>query len=152
MVHVEELSEVGGTHYMVMEYVHGCSLSQLHRELIGRGRRLSPAFAVRIAVQVAEALHAAHETLDEHGRALKVVHRDVSPENVLLAYAGHVKLIDFGIAKANARRHKTAEGLLKGKFRYMAPEQAYGKDVDRCTDIYQLGIVLSDGARATVGG
>jgi serine/threonine-protein kinase len=103
---------------------------------------LSPAFAVRIAMHVAEGLHAAHETRDEHGRLLEVVHRDVSPENILLAYAGHVKLIDFGIAKAYGRRHRTQEGLLKGKFRYMAPEQAYGKAIDRRTDLYQLAIVL----------
>jgi Protein kinase domain len=142
VVHVEELGEHHGLHYLVMEFVHGCSLAQLSRALTARGRRLSPAFATRIAMHVAEALHAAHETRDPAGRALQVVHRDVSPENILLAYAGHVKLIDFGIAKAYGRRHKTQEGLLKGKFRYMAPEQAQAKAVDRRTDIYQLGIVL----------
>ncbi len=142
VVHVEALGDHAGTHFLVMEYVHGCSLSQLQRALLGRGRRLAPAFAVRIAMLVADALHAAHETCDEHGRLLNMVHRDVSPENVLLAYAGHVKLIDFGIAKAYGRRHRTQDGLLKGKFRYMAPEQAYSKDIDRRTDLYQLGIVL----------
>ncbi len=142
VVHVEELGEHEGSHFLAMEYVHGCSLSQLQRELVARGRRLSPAFAVRIAISVAEALHAAHETTDERGHALHIVHRDVSPENVLLAYAGHVKLIDFGIAKAFGRRHKTRDGLLKGKFRYMSPEQAHAKPVDRRTDVYQLGIVL----------
>lgn len=142
IVHVEELGEHEGTHFLAMEFVHGCSLSQLQRELLGRGRRLSPAFAVRIAMHVADALHAAHETRDENGRQLEVVHRDVTPENVLLAYAGHVKLIDFGIAKAYGRRHRTADGLLKGKFRYMAPEQAHAKALDRRVDIYQLGIVL----------
>jgi serine/threonine protein kinase len=142
VVHVEELGEFAGSHYLVMEYVHGCSLSQLQRQLVGRARRLAPAFAARIAVHVAEALHAAHETRGQDGLPLNVVHRDVSPENILLAYAGHVKLIDFGIAKAYGRRHKTQDGLLKGKFRYMAPEQAYGREVDRRTDVYQLGIVL----------
>ncbi len=142
VVRVEELGEHQGAHFLVMEYVHGCSLSQLQRALVGRGRRLAPAFATRIAMHIADALHAAHETRDETGRMLNVVHRDVSPENVLLAYAGHVKLIDFGIAKAYGRRHRTQDGLLKGKFRYMAPEQAYGKEIDRRTDIYQLGIVL----------
>jgi serine/threonine protein kinase len=142
VVHVEELGEHEGAHYLVMEFVHGCSLAQLTRALIARGRRLSPAFAARIAMHVADALHAAHETRDERGRLLQVVHRDVSPENILIAYAGHVKLIDFGIAKAFGRRHKTQEGLLKGKFRYMAPEQAFTKPIDRRTDLYQLGIVL----------
>jgi hypothetical protein len=93
-------------------------------------------------MHVAEGLHAAHETCDEQGRRLDVVHRDVSPENILLAYAGHVKLIDFGIAKAYGRRHRTEDGLLKGKFRYMSPEQASGQPIDRRTDVYQLGIVL----------
>lgn len=140
--HVEELGEVDGTHFLVMEFVHGCSLAQLQRALIEKGRRLAPAFAVRIAMHVAAGLHAAHEICDEQGRRLDVVHRDVSPENILLAYAGHVKLIDFGIAKAYGRRHRTEDGLLKGKFRYMSPEQASGQPIDRRTDVYQLGIVL----------
>jgi serine/threonine protein kinase len=140
--HVEELGEIDGTHFLVMEFVHGCSLAQLQRALVMKGRRLAPAFATRIAMHVADGLHAAHETCDEHGRRLDVVHRDVSPENILLAYAGHVKLIDFGIAKAYGRRHRTEDGLLKGKFRYMSPEQASGQPIDRRTDVYQLGIVL----------
>jgi serine/threonine protein kinase len=142
VVHVEELGQHGDAHFLTMEFVHGCSLSQLQRALLSRGRRLAPAFAARIAMHVADGLHAAHETCDDEGRSLNVVHRDVTPENILLAYAGHVKLIDFGIAKALGRRHRTMDGLLKGKFRYMAPEQALGKPVDRRVDIYQLGIVL----------
>ncbi|HEX5658414.1 MAG TPA: serine/threonine-protein kinase [Polyangiales bacterium] len=142
VVHVEELGQHEGTHFLVMEFVHGCSLSQLQRTLLQRRRRLAPAYAVQIAMQVADALHAAHELVDERNRLLDVVHRDVTPENILLAYGGHVKLIDFGIAKAYGRRHRTMDGLLKGKFRYMAPEQALGKPVDRRVDIYQLGIVL----------
>ncbi|MET0341087.1 MAG: serine/threonine-protein kinase, partial [Polyangiales bacterium] len=141
VVRVEELGQHESMHFLVMEFVHGCSLSQLQRSLLDRGRRLSPAFAVRIAMHVAEALHAAHEARDERGRLLNVVHRDVSPENVLLGYAGQVKLIDFGIARAHGRRHRTQDGLLKGKFRYMAPEQALGRPVDRRVDIYQLGII-----------
>jgi serine/threonine protein kinase len=142
VVRVEELGQHEGAHFLTMEFVHGCSLSQLQRALLARGRRLAPAFAARIAMHVADGLHAAHETLDDTGRALNVVHRDVTPENILLAYGGHVKLIDFGIAKAYGRKHRTMDGLLKGKFRYMAPEQALGKGVDRRVDIYQLGIVL----------
>jgi hypothetical protein len=142
VVHVEELRQFEGSHFLTMEFVHGCSLSQLQRALLARGRRLAPAFATRIAMHVADGLHAAHETCDERGRPLSVVHRDVTPENILLAYGGHVKLIDFGIAKAYGRKHRTMDGLLKGKFRYMAPEQAHGKPVDRRVDIYQLGIVL----------
>jgi serine/threonine protein kinase len=142
VVRVEELGQQHDAHFLVMEFVHGCSLSQLQRALIARKRRLAPAYAARIAMHVADGLHAAHELCDETGRLLNVVHRDVTPENVLLAYGGHVKLIDFGIAKAYGRKHRTQDGLLKGKFRYMAPEQALGKPVDRRVDIYQLGIVL----------
>ncbi|MEY4508536.1 MAG: hypothetical protein RLZZ450_658 [Pseudomonadota bacterium] len=142
VVRVEELGQHEGAHFLTMEFVHGCSLSQLQRALLARGRRLAPALAARIAMHVADGLHAAHETLGDTGRPLNVVHRDVTPENILLAYGGHVKLIDFGIAKAYGRKHRTMDGLLKGKFRYMAPEQALGKAVDRRVDIYQLGIVL----------
>ncbi len=142
VVHVEELGEHRGAHFLVMEFVHGCSLSELQRALSARWRRLAPAYAVRIAMHVADALHAAHETRDPQGRPLNVVHRDVTPENILLAYGGNVKLVDFGIAKGYGRRHRTQDGLLKGKFRYMAPEQANGKPLDRRVDIYQLGIVL----------
>ena len=143
VVRVEELGEHEGAHYLTMEFVHGCSLAQLQRVLLARGRRLAPAFAARIVMHVADGLHAAHEVRDETGRLLNVVHRDVTPENILLAYGGHVKLIDFGIAKAyGQQRHRTQDGLLKGKFRYMAPEQALSKPVDRRVDIYQLGIVL----------
>ncbi|MDB4974741.1 MAG: Serine/threonine protein kinase PrkC, regulator of stationary phase [Myxococcaceae bacterium] len=142
VVRVEELGQYEHAHFLTMEFVHGCSLAQLQRVLLARKRRLAPAFAARIVMHVAEGLHAAHELCDDTGRLLNVVHRDVTPENILLAYDGQVKLIDFGIAKAYGRRHRTQDGLLKGKFRYMAPEQALSKTIDRRVDIYQLGIVL----------
>ncbi|MDB4990718.1 MAG: Serine/threonine protein kinase PrkC, regulator of stationary phase [Myxococcaceae bacterium] len=142
VVRVEELGKHEGAHFLTMEFVHGCSLAQLQRVLLAQKRRLAPAFAARIVMHVAEGLHVAHELCDDTGRLLNVVHRDVTPENILLAYDGHVKLIDFGIAKAYGRRHRTQDGLLKGKFRYMAPEQALSKTIDRRVDIYQLGIVL----------
>ncbi|NOY94187.1 MAG: serine/threonine protein kinase, partial [Deltaproteobacteria bacterium] len=142
VVHVEQFGDEGGCYYLVMEYVHGCSLSQLLKGLGERKRRLTPDVAVSVAMKLAEGLHAAHETRGDDGELLGVVHRDVSPQNVLLAYKGHVKLIDFGIAKARGRSQETAAGLLKGKFRYMAPEQAAGRPVDRRSDLYALGIVL----------
>ncbi len=142
VVHVEELGELEGQHFLVMEYVHGCALSQLLRTLARRDRALSPELAVYIAMQIAAGLHAAHELRDEHGKSLGVVHRDVSPDNVLLAYEGHVKLIDFGVAKVEASVQKTSAGTLKGKLRYMSPEQANGRSVDRRTDVYALSIVL----------
>jgi serine/threonine-protein kinase len=142
VVHVEELGEDQGTYFLAMEYVHGCALSQLLKQLAMRQRRLPPAVAVWIAIQAADGLHAAHETCGDDGQPLNVVHRDVSPQNVLLSYSGHVKVIDFGIAKARSRQKETTTKSLKGKLRYMAPEQAYGRRVDRRTDLYALGIVL----------
>jgi serine/threonine-protein kinase len=142
VVHVEELGEDAGTYFLAMEYVHGCALSQLLKQLAVRQRRLPPAVAVWIAIQMADGLHAAHETCGDDGQPLHVVHRDVSPQNVLLSYTGHVKVIDFGIAKARSRQKETTTKSLKGKLRYMAPEQAYGRKVDRRTDLYALGIVL----------
>ncbi len=142
VVHVTELGEQAGAYFLVMEYVHGASLSQLLAGLSKRGRRLSPELAVHIAVRVAEGLHAAHETLGDDGQPLHVVHRDISPQNVLLSARGHVKLIDFGIAKARGRVQQTTTTSLKGKIRYMAPEQAFGRPVDRRTDVYALAVVL----------
>ena len=142
VVHVEELGEDAGRYFIVMEYVHGCSLAQLVRALAKLERRLAIDLAVHFATKVADGLHAAHEATSDDGAPLGVVHRDISPQNVLLAYKGYVKLIDFGIAKARGRAQETATRTLKGKLRYMAPEQAFGRRVDRRTDIYALGVVL----------
>lgn len=142
VVHVEELRESNGTHLLVMEYVAGCSLGQLLRALAKRQRRMTPELAVHVAIHVLDGLHAAHELKNEHGAPMEVVHRDVSPDNVLLAWQGHVKLIDFGVAKAMSRRTQTSGSMLKGKIRYMSPEQAFGRAVDRRTDVYALAIVL----------
>ncbi len=142
VVHVEELGEADGVYFLVMEYVHGAALSQLLKALAVRRRRLTPELATWIAIQIADGLHAAHELRGDDDQPLMVVHRDVSPQNVLLSYAGHVKVIDFGIAKARTRAKETTTKSLKGKLRYMAPEQAFGKPVDRRTDIYALGVVL----------
>ncbi|MCU0672455.1 MAG: serine/threonine protein kinase [Myxococcota bacterium] len=142
VVHVEELRESNGTHLLVMEYVAGCSLGQLLRALAKRQRRMTPELAVHVAIHVLDGLHAAHELKNEQGAPMEVVHRDVSPDNVLLAWQGHVKLIDFGVAKAMSRRTQTSGSMLKGKIRYMSPEQAFGRAVDRRTDVYALAIVL----------
>lgn len=143
VVKVEEMGEDGGVHFLVMEYVHGCSLAQLLQALIRCGRRMQPELAVFTAMSIAEGLHAAHETKDNAGELLHVVHRDVSPQNVLLSHTGEVKLIDFGIAKSRARLHHSMTGIsIRGKLRYMSPEHAKGQSVDRRTDVYALGIVL----------
>lgn len=142
VVHVEDLGHDGGTYYLVMEYVHGSALSQLLAALARIERRLAPELAVWIAMKAADGLHAAHETRDETGKLLGVVHRDVSPQNILIAANGNVKVIDFGIAKVQGHRARTATGALKGKLRYMSPEQAFGKPLDRRADVYALGVVL----------
>ncbi|MCC7541718.1 MAG: serine/threonine protein kinase [Deltaproteobacteria bacterium] len=142
VVHVEELGEVDGTFYLVMEYVRGTSLAHFLKRLMEFDTALSPALAVYIAMQVAEGLHAAHETTDDDGNPLKVVHRDVSPQNILVAYRGNVKLIDFGIAHAEGRELLTRTGTLRGKIRYMSPEQGLGRKIDRRADVYALGVIL----------
>lgn len=143
VVHTHDLGTTeSGRDFLVMEYVPGVALSQVMRAFRQQQRRPTPAIATWIAMQVAAGLHAAHELTDEAGNLLGVVHRDVSPKNVLVAYKGYVKLIDFGIAKAADRIHHTQGALIKGTFRYMSPEQAHGTPLDRRTDIYALGIML----------
>ena len=143
VVRIEELGEENGLYYLVMEYVHGAALSELLAGLAGMERRVTPDAAVAIIANAAAGLHAAHETLDERGEPLHVVHRDVSPQNILVGALGEVKIIDFGIAKARNRLHVTdASGGLKGKLRYMAPEQLMRTGIDRRADIYALAVVL----------
>ncbi len=140
VVKVDELCSVGGTHFFVMEYVDGCTLAEALYALAKLGRAFRPEIAVFLTMQIADGLHAAHTAKDEEGLPLEIVHRDVSPHNVLLSNDGRVKVIDFGIAKVSG--HKTATGSLKGKIRYMSPEHAGGKTVDRRSDLYSLGIML----------
>jgi serine/threonine-protein kinase len=143
VIHVEELGQKDGAYFLVMEYIDGVSLAELMAALHRRGRGLSPEVAVAIAVRVAEGLHAAHEMRDERGKLVELVHRDVSPQNVLISAGGNVKVIDFGIAKAYTRAGiDTQSATLKGKIPYMSPEQARGKSLDRRSDVYALGIVL----------
>jgi serine/threonine-protein kinase len=141
VVHVEEFGQDKDTYFLAMEYVRGASLSSLISALEGLGRQLSPAVSTAIAAQVADGLHAAHETPGDDGAPLGVVHRDVSPQNILLSVTGHVKLIDFGVAKARGLSQASTGGL-KGKLRYMAPEQARAHEVDRRADVYSLAVVL----------
>lgn len=142
VVSVEELLEEQGTYLMVMEYIHGCSLFELIKRLAGERRRLSVELTAWIGATVADGLHAAHELRDNQNELLHVVHRDVSPQNILLSYSGHPKVIDFGIAKSRAQTDATKAGVLRGKIGYMSPEQANGQKLDRRTDVYALGVVL----------
>lgn len=143
VVRVDELGEQDGLYYLAMEYVHGCSLAELMVALQRKGRRLDPWIAAWLAARVAEALHAAHELRDEEGELLGVIHRDISPQNILIAHDGSVKLTDFGIARAAGRAERTRQGEIRGKFRYMAPEQITStKTMDHRVDVFALGVVL----------
>lgn len=142
VVRVEEFGEADGRYFLVMEYVHGVSLAQALGILRKRGG-LPVDVSVAIAMDVAAGLHAAHEAVDENGQPLGIVHRDVSPHNVLVSYNGHVKVIDFGIAKAKQGAGQTLTGSIRGKLAYMPPEQARSaKHVDRRADLYALGLIL----------
>jgi len=142
VVSVEKLGKSGGQHYMVMEFVDGLSLGSLLDRVLRTGRRISVDVAVRVATKALEGLHAAHECRGHDNRMLDVVHRDVSPQNILVGRDGSVKVIDFGIAKARGRLHQTKNGNVKGKLRYMAPEHCTGGKVDRRSDVYALAILL----------
>jgi serine/threonine protein kinase len=139
------VGEQHGATYLIMEYVEGEALSTIHRDLKKKGISLPPGISLRIASDVCAGLHAAHELRDAQGELLGVVHRDVSPQNVLVTASGDAKLIDFGIAKARGRvASETNAGTLKGKVRYMAPEQAISSSVDRAADVWGVGAVLYD--------
>ncbi|MEM9069753.1 MAG: serine/threonine-protein kinase [Myxococcota bacterium] len=144
VIYTEDLGEADGRHFIVMEYVHGGSVSEMIVKLRELGRRMGPAFAVSIVAAAAEGLHAAHEARGSDGKRLSIVHRDVSPQNVLVSAEGAVKLIDFGVARANQRLHKTlTPGAMKGKLRYMPPEQLESEeDIDRRADVFSLAVVL----------
>jgi serine/threonine-protein kinase len=135
---VIELGTVGSSHFIAMEYVEGESLSALLRRT-----RPPLTHCARIVASAAAGLHAAHQLKDPQGRPLNVVHRDVSPQNILISYDGAVKLVDFGVARARTNLHTTTAGQVKGKFAYMAPEQiSTDPHVDRRTDVFALGVVL----------
>jgi len=142
---VFDFGEIAGEYYLAMELVDGQPLSRILRKAKSKELTALPApFAAQVAIEICKGLHYAHTRLDEKGRPLAIVHRDVSPQNILVSYEGQVKLVDFGIAKArNASVDSTTEtGAVKGKYVYFAPEQARGKELDARTDVFATGIVL----------
>jgi serine/threonine protein kinase len=139
VVHIFDFDRHEDSYYLAMEYVRGKSLAELHRRVRNAQEPFPPVLAAQICLEVARGLAYAHR-LTEHGQSLGLVHRDVTPHNVLVSYEGAVKLTDFGIAKASNRA--STAGMLKGKFAYMAPEQARGEPVDSRTDLFALGITL----------
>ena len=141
IVHVIDFGRDGREHFLAMEYVHGKAVHQLLRES-SRVQGMPIDCALTIARGVAQALHYTHERTGGDGRPMGLVHRDVSPSNILVSYDGDVKLTDFGIATATALTRATRTGSIKGKLSYMAPEQVKGEDVDRRADVFSLGVVL----------
>lgn len=136
---VHDFGEEGGTLYMVMEYVAGTSLRGLVES------QLPPAIAARLIAEAARGLHAAHEVRDNHGNLMGLVHRDISPDNLMLGFDGHVKVIDFGIALVKNRQAPVTEfGTVKGKPPYMSPEQVKNEPMDRRSDVFSLAVVLHE--------
>ena len=136
-----DVGEADGGVYLVMDYVEGTTLAALQRRVIERGERIPAPIALRILADMLAGLHAAHETRGADGRPLGLVHRDVSPQNVLVGVDGVVRLTDFGIAKVVGSAGLTLTDQVKGKPAYMAPEQARARPVDRRTDVWAAGIV-----------
>ena len=142
VVSTQDVAVEGEMLYQVMEYVDGDSLSSLQAGMAERGEKMPLPVALRIAAEVSAGLHAAHEVTVPDGRHAGLVHRDVSPQNILLGVNGAVKLIDFGVALMQDRLAEDSQGSLKGKLRYMPQEQAKGEVVDRRADVYAMGAVL----------
>ncbi|MBS2013872.1 MAG: protein kinase [Deltaproteobacteria bacterium] len=157
VVQTHEVGDVDGKYYLAMEYLDGQSLNRIQNLSMARNRKaaqdpsLSPSPLTKemqyvVLLDVLAGLHHAHELTDYDGTAVQIVHRDVTPQNVFVMYEGQAKVVDFGIAKAVGRAAETRHGVVKGKARYMAPEQALGGDIDRRADIFSVGALLWESA------
>lgn len=141
---IYDLGKAGDDYFIVMEYVEGKSLSQMQRAVQATGEPFPIALACYIGAEIAAGLDYMHGRTDERGQPLHIVHRDVSPQNVLVNTGGTVKIIDFGIAKARTTIDNTESGILKGKFAYMSPEHASADAIDHRSDIFSLGVILHE--------
>lgn len=139
---VHDVGTQGGQYYFAMEFVHGEDLRAITRAAALNGVSLGDSVIASIISNAAKALHYVHEKCADDGRSLNIVHRDVSPSNVLVGFNGTVKLADFGVAKWDDQQTSTTHGTLKGKLAYMSPEQAKGAAVDRRSDIFSLGVLM----------
>ncbi|MCP4504214.1 MAG: serine/threonine protein kinase [Deltaproteobacteria bacterium] len=146
---IYELGEYHGDHFIAMEYVSGHPLSSLMKHMAQGGARLGVFESVFICREMLEGLHAAHTQKDSPGKSVGIIHRDVSPQNLLLSWDGHVKIIDFGIARAKNRMEDTEQGTIKGKLRYLAPEvidpdRFDERDFDHRIDVWAAGVILHE--------
>lgn len=139
-----DLGKVGDDYFMVMEYVEGKSLSLIHKRCLACSKLIPIQFLCHFISEALAGLDYMHRRTDEKGHPLHIVHRDISPQNLLVTYSGTVKIIDFGIAKAAFKIATTDSGILKGKFSYMSPEQARGDPIDHRSDIFSLGIIFHE--------
>src|SRR5512141_959992 len=137
-----DLGRVGETYYITMEYVDGADLYKILRRASEQDLEMPLDVCAFVGKEISSALDHAHRKRDHVGKSLGIVHRDVSPQNVLVSYSGEVKLVDFGIAKATMKARQTAVGVIKGKYYYMSPEQAWGDQIDFRSDIFSAGILL----------
>ena len=139
---IYDIAQEGENYYIAMEYVRGEDLRRIYNQEVSRGTAIPHPIAAQVMMGAAAGLDYAHRQSTLEGEPLGIVHRDVSPQNILVTYDGHVKLIDFGVAKAAGKLISTRSGVLKGKYSYMSPEQASGDPVDGRTDIFAMGITL----------
>lgn len=139
---IYELGDVDGVLYIAMEYVHGESVNQVNARSMQRKGGLPMPLKCRLIADAAAGLDYAHQARSLSGRRLSLIHRDVSPQNVLVTFNGNVKLIDFGVAKAAGKLSRTVVGTIKGKHAYMSPEQARGEELDGRSDVFGLGVIF----------
>ena len=137
-----ELGRIDDSHFIAMEYIWGKDLLQIQNRFRRIRKNMTVQMAAFLASKMCEGLDYAHRKKDATGKPLNIIHRHVSPQNVIVSYEGDVKVIDFGIAKPGSRSVKTQAGVLKGKFGYMSPEQVAGKNLDQRADIFAIGTIL----------
>lgn len=143
IVQVFDIGQADQIYFLVMEYINGCNLKHLLERLKKRNRKIELAPAIYVMIECCKALNYAHNLENpENGEPLHIVHRDISPPNILLSKMGEIKLVDFGLAKANSQIESTDPGVVKGKFSYLSPEAASGLEVDHRADIFAVGIIL----------
>lgn len=149
VVSIEDMGQINGAYYIAMEYVHGEDIRRIYNRAYKLQRSLPLSHSIRVIADAALGLGHAHKLTDLTGKPLGLVHRDVSPQNILVTYEGDAKVVDFGIAKAANKVVQTRAGVLKGKYSYMSPEQALGDGMDHRTDIFALGIILYETTTGT---